>query len=787
MSDFTPQGQELEFHKDVSPEERKEILESIDQMVTENKLTPPKTAQVLESSKKGFVFPLTINILAVAAVAASLFLSNMFFQQRQENIAEETQFYLSAEGKLLEELKKESEQKLQAKDQEIGRIQNELAELDRKSAQLAATMESTILAKEETLRREMEAALEAERQRLSREGSTEEEIQARIKELENRFQAQNNQAVETFRRESEAALEAQRRELEQTIALNQSLLDQASREKQKLQSDSLEREAALTAQFQEEKAALEAQTLQARTQLESLTQVQEQQSLLQDQINGSFQSVMTRVENREFSTALGEIEELRTLITGETVQALPAFSAREGVDLFLLDTLKKDIEGKIGLAGADSGSLIAAAERLMAAESLAQLGIDAYIGGEVEAAREYFQNSLDRLPPVAEGVRTLEAMDLTARESVMNADLSRGQELLESGEWDEAALSFTSAASKGGEESSGLTQASLEGLAAAYISKIDAETAARLAAEEKYRADRASERTRFQRELEARVAELQSDKQTALEEEQDLRSRVISEAENLNETLAEKQDEIDRMREELQRTTEESRRLETYKGEVEGLTQSFETLKIRLDRLTDSGDREDAETAEALLTEFLKEEANPILPELAELLEETGMGSDKTGGTSYDAGKREALEDVLLFTRYLNNGGGSGDKETLSDIRTKTVEDDLYARAIRDIQVLADKGNTGTAQDGGLAVATRRLGSVINISGNSITIESPQGDTPQVGAAVSVLRKSRGRGEILVATGKITSVSGNRVEAELNRNLTSSQVELTDLVYIADR
>lgn len=89
-------------------------------------------------------------------------------------------------------------------------------------------------------------------------------------------------------------------------------------------------------------------------------------------------------------------------------------------------------------------------------------------------------------------------------------------------------------------------------------------------------------------------------------------------------------------------------------------------------------------------------------------------------------------------------------------------------------------------EEGGLIISTQILGTVAQISGNRIIIESLISRELAVGTEISVRRKSRTRGEILVATGKITAASGTRIEAELNQNLTSSQVEITDLVYIAE-
>ena len=67
----------------------------------------------------------------------------------------------------------------------------------------------------------------------------------------------------------------------------------------------------------------------------------------------------------------------------------------------------------------------------------------------------------------------------------------------------------------------------------------------------------------------------------------------------------------------------------------------------------------------------------------------------------------------------------------------------------------------------------------------NLVVESLQSRELAAGTEISVRRKSRTRGEVLIGTGTITGVSGTRIEAVLKQQLTSSPVEITDLVYIA--
>jgi len=72
--------------------------------------------------RKGFVFPLIVNLLAIAATVAAVLLLSFLFRQRDIAIANSTSAVDTAEGKLLRELKRDSDSKLLEKDKAIADI-----------------------------------------------------------------------------------------------------------------------------------------------------------------------------------------------------------------------------------------------------------------------------------------------------------------------------------------------------------------------------------------------------------------------------------------------------------------------------------------------------------------------------------------------------------------------------------------------------------------------------------------------------------------------------------------
>ncbi len=503
---------EFTFDKSINDDERQEILSEIEKAVSASKSPLGDSKLKLNPEKKGMAFPMVINIILFLAVGASFFFSNMLFEQRQGEISQETQFYLSAEGKLLEELRRESQQALEEKDSQISQIQTELEDLDRRSNELSANMEATITAKEAELRSEMEAALEAERMRLSGTGTSQEDIQTKLDELENELLSVNNQALLSFRDESERVLEEQRLELEKTIALNQSMLEDANAEKRRLEEESREREAEMASQFEEEKAALEASTEQARTALSNLANLQEQQYLLDDQVVGAYRSIIERINLEEWETALEGVGSLRRLLTSENVQSIPAYAKKQTTDLFILDIIKEKIETTANRAGASTASLVNAAELLLAAEELAERGLAAYQEGDSEGAADYLNRSIDKLPLIQQSYQTLNLMETDSRTRLMEAALADGREFASIGNITAAVESFSRAVRQGAPENKDITDASISSLVNLYDARQNTLISERTSAIEELEDTQSRALTRVERENNQRLIALRQEK-----------------------------------------------------------------------------------------------------------------------------------------------------------------------------------------------------------------------------------------------------------------------------------
>ena len=110
----------------------------------------------------------------------------------------------------IEELKKESEAALQAKNREINQIQAQLQDIDKQRQELQSNMDEKVAAREAELRSALEVELAAERERLEQEAAEKARVEA---EEQARMEAAR-QAKEAARQEEErkrAEEEARRR------------------------------------------------------------------------------------------------------------------------------------------------------------------------------------------------------------------------------------------------------------------------------------------------------------------------------------------------------------------------------------------------------------------------------------------------------------------------------------------------------------------------------------------------------------------------------------------------
>jgi hypothetical protein len=453
MSDSDPLKIESEEQEEIltqeasiSEEDRQEILADIEDVVSKNRITVSDELFRITPLKHGFLLPTLINLLAILAVAAGFYFSARFFETRQETMNLEVNALASTEGRLIEELKRESEARMAQKEEEIGRIQEELSRIETQSRNLQQDFESTLARREAELRAELEVELAAEKNRLQALGINPDEIENRLRDFELQKQRELQSQLEEFRVKALAEVEEREKELEQAKEIARQILNEATAERESILQQAAAREAELASRFEAEREAFEEASSEAGLRLEEIARRQETENLITDQIIASYQTIMNRMTSREYEAALGGIETLRALMDDPRIDQLPRIAKRREVERFILNNLQVEIEDELNAETADTGGLVEAAQRLFNARAMVGRAETALSEGRNAEARELFQNAVSAFPALETAVERLERLEAAERRRRSLDFLNRGGEYLNSGETDQALASFRQAA-----------------------------------------------------------------------------------------------------------------------------------------------------------------------------------------------------------------------------------------------------------------------------------------------------------------------------------------------------
>ena len=397
-------GSEDEFVLDeqsgISKEDQQEILEEIEKVSEESRISVTPETMVIKAAKRGFVFPLLVNIFSIVLLAGGGFTLYYFFQRGETVLMEEGSAIASAEGKLIEELKKESEAALQAKNREINQIQSQLEDIDKRRLELQANMDEKIAARETELRGALDAELAAEREQLRQQGISEADITSRLNALETEKTAAVQQELDSFKRQAE---EERLQGEEKLIALQneyQQNLAQAEADRQRVREAAAAREAELRSQFDARTEELEQVTLEAREELNQLAAQQEKQTLAAGQLTGFYSRVKGDIQEGDFDGALENLDAIKEYLDDPSVATLPNMLQRREIELFVVDSISSLVKGEMRKAEVDTSSLIASAELLNDMKNRVIEGDTLFRQGNIAVAEAKYREALNLMPEI---------------------------------------------------------------------------------------------------------------------------------------------------------------------------------------------------------------------------------------------------------------------------------------------------------------------------------------------------------------------------------------------------
>ena len=432
----------------ISREDQKEILQEIEKVATQSRISVSPDVFVVKAAKKGVLFPIIVNAAAIAALTIGLGTFWFLFQRGETQLAKEAAGGITAEGKLIEELKKESEAQLQEKNLQINQIQGQLAEIDKEKQNLQATMDEKVREREAQLRAAVAADLEAEREKLRRQGLSDQDITKRLTDLEAKKNSEFTAQLEAFRGQAEEdrkKAEASLRQLEGEFTVN---LARANEERQKVLADSKKREEDLRSQLEAKTRDLESEKAKAEQALKALASQKEKEDLATGQLVGMYSVAKADIAAKNYTKALQSLRAIRDYMNQEEVVVLPGISRRREVDLFVVDSLSGLVQGELDKGRVDTGSLVAAANQVAEIREMVGSADAQARAGRVAEAEKLYGEALAVIPEIAKSYSfftSREKETATDREEALRAGLTRAESAFDAGRFSDALAAYREA------------------------------------------------------------------------------------------------------------------------------------------------------------------------------------------------------------------------------------------------------------------------------------------------------------------------------------------------------
>jgi len=298
----------------ISIEEQKEILSKINGITDKRRIllsqnivdVKPGVNPVVNAKKSGALFPLIVNLAALAILVGGGFLIVSFNGKKDAQVRTGNAVYDITERALIEEIRKDTSQKLASKENEIASINSRLEDVD---AELAKLYSSNI------------------------------ELTAEQRAAQERLLAMQN----TYRSDLSALQE----------------------ERSKILEDSRSREAKLKAQLEErsrEFAAAQQKTSSeldaASAELDRLTTEQQKMAVVDAQLSGALAAISSYVKNSQFDQAEQTVETFKSFLNNNSLSSLRAFQSRKefySQSINFMETIIADARINSG-ASADKGN-----------------------------------------------------------------------------------------------------------------------------------------------------------------------------------------------------------------------------------------------------------------------------------------------------------------------------------------------------------------------------------------------------------------------------------------------
>jgi hypothetical protein len=374
----SPQTMLLDDESGISKDDQKEIIQEINKIASKSKIKVTPELFHIKALKQGFGLPLLVNVVATVVLSISILGLVMLFKGEREQIISAGNVEAVKGTSIIDEIKREAEEELKRKNNEILAIQDNLSEVSNQLDDLKVNMEERISQRENELRAALNDELEAEKERLRQEGYTGTDLDTQLKAFAAKKEAENQALLAETKKQEEAKIAA----LEQSKKEYAARLDQAQADLKAREEELKSKQSAV----EQEVASLKAQ--------------KEKFDIINNQILGYYRSIKTQIENNKLDGAKAQLAALRTYLDDPNVLNQPDILARREVELFIIDSLERLIVREQQKDNVDTKSLIASADLIGEIRASVLEADKAYKAGNKTKADQYYLNALSLIPEV---------------------------------------------------------------------------------------------------------------------------------------------------------------------------------------------------------------------------------------------------------------------------------------------------------------------------------------------------------------------------------------------------
>jgi chromosome segregation ATPase len=322
----------------ISEEEQRDILAGINRVAEKNRRSLSGEKPPLRARKRGSLFPALVNVAALLVLGGGFFFLSAFHGKEEVRFRESPAAYNPAERALIEEIRRETNSRLEDKEREISLIASKLTGVDSELQNLQSSVETMMGNKEAELRREMGEAFDAERRRLVDQNLSEAAIAERMRQFDAERISRMNTELAGYRQRLDAERAASESNLQKLQDEYRAGLSTLRDERSQILEDSRAREAGLHAQLEARTRELNAVSEQsraelgsARSELERLSGEQERAAVIEGQLGGYYNAALNHIRGGRLEEAAAAVEALREFLGSPAFTGSPAASSRREI------------------------------------------------------------------------------------------------------------------------------------------------------------------------------------------------------------------------------------------------------------------------------------------------------------------------------------------------------------------------------------------------------------------------------------------------------------------------